>query len=251
MSSKPAQQHADDWLEVLLTHCTKPFPKIRIKTKHLKQTAASRFIDNRNILLRKENEDSKEVKNLTEEIAIILIEEGRSKAYQFRKYCDQGNTLNITEMWRMKKRMWPKKKNALPVAKKNHKGKFVSAPADLRKEYKERLCPRPLHPKLKIAKRLREKVIRMKLKSAKNTLSDPFKMKDLEEVLTNIKSGKSRDPKGISREIFKLNNIGTDLKKSLLTLCNKVKQNGIIPNFMRETIISTIPKKGPRSELKN
>ena len=91
----------------------------------------------------------------------------------------------------------------------------------------------------------------MKLKAAKNSESVSFNMKDLEEVLTNIKSGKSRDPKGISRDIFKLTNIGTDLKKSLLTLCNKVKQYGDIPDFMKETLISTIPKKGPKSELKN
>ena len=38
-------------------------------------------------------------------------------------------------------------------------------------------------------------------------------MKEFEEVLTNIKDGKFRDPKGISRDIFKLNNLGTDLKQ--------------------------------------
>ena len=165
------QQQDNDWLEVLLTHCTKAFLKLRIKNKHLKQTAAGQLIPKRNILLRKESEYNKEVQHLTEEIDNILIDEGRSKAYQFRKYCDQGNTLNITEMWSMKKRMGPKKKSALPVAKKYHKGKFVSAPAGLRKllqkEYKERLCPRPLHPKLVRAKRLRKKVIKMKLKQPK------------------------------------------------------------------------------------
>ena len=165
------QQQDNDWLEVLLTHCTKAFLKLRIKNKHLKQTAAGQLIPKRNILLRKESEYNKEVQHLTEEIDNILIDEGRSKAYQFRKYCDQGNTLNITEMWSMKKRMGPKKKSALPVAKKYHKGKFESAPAGLRKllqkEFKERLCPRPLHPKLVRAKRLRKKVIKMKLKQPK------------------------------------------------------------------------------------
>ena len=38
-----------------------------------------------------------------------------------------------------KKQLWPKKKSALPVAKKNYQGKFVSAPSELRqllqKEY--------------------------------------------------------------------------------------------------------------------
>ena len=86
---------------------------------------------------------------------------------------------------------------------------------------------------------------------AKNTVSKPFSMEDLEKVLKNLKSGKSRDPTGISREIFSLSNIGNNLKESLLTLCNKIKEQGVIPEFMRETTITTIPKKGPRTELKN
>ena len=98
MNNKPVKQHSHDWMELLLTHCTRSFPKIRIKTKHLKQTAASKLIDKRNILLKKSNNENEDVKHLTEEISNILIEEGRSKAYKFKQFCDQGNTLNITEM---------------------------------------------------------------------------------------------------------------------------------------------------------
>ena len=76
-------------------------------------------------------------------------------------------------------------------------------------------------------------------------------MSQLESVLNTLKSGKARDPNGISREIFRGVNIGTNLKESILTLCNKIKKEGKIPKFMLEAQITTIPKKGPRSELRN
>ena len=47
-------------------------------------------------------------------------------------------------------------------------------------------------------------------------------MKDLEEVLKNLKEGKCRDPDGLIREIFMEGIIGTDLKKSMLILFNKI-----------------------------
>ena len=76
-------------------------------------------------------------------------------------------------------------------------------------------------------------------------------MQDLEKILKTIKTGKSRDPTGISREIFLFSKIGSNLKESLLTLCNMIKEQGVVPEFMKQTTITTIPKKGPRTELKN
>ena len=79
----------------------------------------------------------------------------------------------------------------------------------------------------------------------------PFKMEELEEVLKGLKTNKARDPKGISRTIFKNNVIGTNLKESLLILFNKLKSAGKIPQFMRKATVITIPKKGKKTLLKN
>ena len=255
LSNKPLKDQALDWMNVLVAQCNKAFPKIRIRAKNLKKSKASNLIDKRNTLLRTENKDSEEVRKLTEEISIILEEEGKSKAYKFQKFCDKGNTLNVTEMWKLKKQIWPKKKSALPVAKRNYKGRLLSAPSDIRHllltEYKERLRERPCLPGLQKSRTLRQKLLKTKLDLSKKNKSEPFNMEDLDKVLTNIKSGKSRDPMGISREIFKPSIIGQDLKESLLKLCNSIKEEGQVPEFMCKTTISTIPKKGPRTELKN
>ena len=51
-------------------------------------------------------------------------------------------------MWKMLKRTWPKGGPSLPVAKKNHKGKIVTGPKDIKNllatEYKDRLQSQPI-----------------------------------------------------------------------------------------------------------
>ena len=67
-------------------------------------------------------------------------------------------------------------------------------------------------------------------------------MEDLEDALKSLKTGKCRDPEGIIREIFMEDSIGEDLKKSLLMLCNKVKETRTLPEFMQKTNICAIYK---------
>ena len=55
-------------------------------------------------------------------------------------------------------------------------------------------------------------------------------MDELEEAL---KEGKYTDPEGLNRELFKEEVMGNDLKRSMLTMFNKIKDTGIIPSFMR------------------
>ena len=54
------------------------------------------------------------------------------------------------------------------------------------------------------------------------------------------------------RDVFKINIIGEDLKLSLLTMLNMIKDKGNVPDFMRKALIATIPKKNKsRFHLKN
>ena len=48
-------------------------------------------------------------------------------------------------------------------------------------------------------------------------------MKNLDTVMRKLKNGKCRDPEGLVNELFKSENIGTDLKESILILMNKIK----------------------------
>ena len=76
-------------------------------------------------------------------------------------------------------------------------------------------------------------------------------MPDLEKVLEGLKMKKARGPDELSRTIFRKSVIGTDLKESLLQMFNKLKDAGKVPDFMKNAIVTTIPKKGTKLKLEN
>ena len=69
---------------------------------------------------------------------------------------------------------------------------------------------RPSHPEFLEIHKLKKSIFQLKLEKARATISNDWTMKELEDVLKNIKKGKSRDPEGISREIFHPTVIGED-----------------------------------------
>ena len=91
----------------------------------------------------------------------------------------------------------------------------------------------------------------MKLEQAKHNETKDWTMGELDQVLKNISKSKSNDPDGLNRSIFHLNCIGTILNCSLLTMFNRLKTEGLIPEFMKNATITTIPKKGSKLLLKN
>ena len=75
----------------------------------------------------------------------------------------------MAEIWKLMKTLWPKHGNILPVAKKNHLGKIISGPNEIKillaKEYRDRLRNRPLRPDFEHLKALKSKIFEMKLKN--------------------------------------------------------------------------------------
>jgi hypothetical protein len=108
-----------------------------------------------------------------------------------------------------------------------------------------------VRPDLCSLKLRKSKIFKMKLKSAEANFSDLWKMSDLENALADLKDNKSRDNDGLINEIFKKNVIGTDLKKSLLLMFNKLKKEQLIAIFMNYANITTVPKQGSKLLLEN
>ena len=67
---------------------------------------------------------------------------------------------------------------------------------------------------------MKEKIFEEKLKICQNNITPPWTMENLENVLAALKNKKSHDQFGFSNEIFKLENIGNDLKRAILVLMN-------------------------------
>ena len=157
-------------------------------------------------------------------------------------------------IWQTKKKLFPKIKPSLPVGKKNLKGQLITNPEELKNLYldtfKYRLRHRPVKPEFEDLLEQQEELFKVRLEKAKEKKTPPWKMKDLEEVLKSLKTGKCRDPEGMVREIFKEEVIGNDMKESLLTMLNKSKSTGTMPRFMNLVNIAAIYKgKGEFTDL--
>ena len=86
----------------------------------------------------------------------------------FKKFMNQGETQPVSEMWKLKQSLFPKKNPTLPSSKFNNRGKLVSERGEIIKllgmEYGQvRLRKRPVHPKHKPLRPMRERLLRLKL----------------------------------------------------------------------------------------
>ena len=188
-------------------------------------------------------------------ISKILAKEGIDRASQFRKYCDKTSSISMKEMWKLKKKLWPKKKSSLPIAKRNHLGRMVSSPKELmitlRQEYITRLRHRVTRPDLKDLMKLKQEVNKHKVHVAKLNKTKAWTMVELDTAVNDLNMNRARDPDGLVAELFKPDAMGSDLKLSLHTMCNNIKSEGLIPEFMRKASITTIPKSGSIFKLED
>ena len=245
------QLQIKNWQKVLETYCYKAFKKIRIKKKKLQplKNDISNLINKRN-QLEKDNEKRDIVDKIEEEVAEKEAEENRKVIVEnFKHLADNPENINLLQMWKLYGKLWPKTGVSLPTAKRNHKGKIISAPREIKKllskEYKNRLRCRPYKPDMKHLKIRKEKIFQLKMKLAMSKRSPYWCMKYMDKALSTLKNNKSHDCEGYINEIFKRDVIGYDLKKSLLEMFNKLKQKKRIGSFMNIANITTVQRRDP------
>ena len=166
----------------------------------------------------------------------------------FKLYSENPENISMQKMWKVLKRLSPKSAPTLPTAKRNHKGKIVSGPKEIKillgKEYKNRLRSRPIRPDLLSLKVRRRKIFQQKLKLAGSRRSKKWTMENLDRALADLKIDKSRDADGLINEIFKKDVIGGNLKESMLIMFNRLREEKLIPKFLNSPNITTVPKQG-------
>ena len=72
------------------------------------------------------------IRLLEENISEILAEEEMNKIIQFKQFSMTYGSVSISEMWKLKKQLWPKNSQSIPTGKINHIGKLITAPEDLK-----------------------------------------------------------------------------------------------------------------------
>ena len=117
------------------------------------------------------NQNTHEIKALQ-----IAIEEIKAKLnYQkitehFKTLSDNPERINLQQMWKLMKKLWPKVETKLPSAKKNHKGQVISEPNSLKlllaKEYKERLRQRPVRSDFDDLEKRKNEIFKFEQKQA-------------------------------------------------------------------------------------
>ena len=150
----PLSEKCEKWFQSLKSHCNKACPIIRIRNNNMKTSAADHLINQRNKLkLSIEDGRSNGIEDLTgleERISDIIAEEENNKDKLFKQFFNETNSVNIAEMWKLKKTIWPKKQDSLPTGKLNNKGHMVTNTDEIKElylnEFSERLRSRPSHP---------------------------------------------------------------------------------------------------------
>ena len=261
-SKLPVLEQIKNWRIVFSKHCRTAFKKVRVTNKMKVNPIpadVSKLIDRRNELAKnvfKTVDDKVNEANLDEIISNKEAELKRNQIVkQFKSLSEDPENVNLNQVWKTLNRLCPRVGGTLPTAKKNHKGRIVSAPGELKKllakEYKERLRSRPSRPDLYGLSRRRRRIFRLKLKLAEENTTSSWTMDDLETALQDLKPNKSRDPEGLVNELFKKESIGEDLKLSLLLMFNRLKKEKMLAKFMNLANITTVPKRGSRIILEN
>ena len=88
------------------------------------------------------------------------------------------------------------------------------------------------------------------MEKAKLNKTPPWELPELQQVLDKLKNNKSRDPNGLANELFKKDAAGDDLKRAILKLMNRIKEEQKYPKCLELCNISSIWKmKGPRNKF--
>ena len=143
------------------SYCSRAFEKIRVtgrKTTKPLNKEMTELINQRNKLLKMKkvnckkcekeakkkmlkiqcNENHEAYENRIELIekciSNIEAKENRELVFKhFKKFNENPEAINMGQVWKLMKQIWPKHGNILPVAKQNHKGKIVSSPYEIKK----------------------------------------------------------------------------------------------------------------------
>ena len=266
----PFEIQCKNWLKTFNCVLYKCFKKIRVVKKDKIKNKKVTLFEEHNKLKNETKIDilTDEMKNriniriaqIEEEIADEICEEFVKEIEDVLNEIG-GDKQNLNgggrrAIWEILKRKYPKNTIVVPVGKKDRAGNIVTNHNGLKHLYLEtyvhRLRSRPIKEEFENMKAYKDELFELRMELASSNKSNPWTLDELEIVLKQLKEGKSRDPNGWVRDLFKIEVAGSQLKKSLLILMNRMKSENYIPAFIRNADVTTIYKgKGDKFDLEN
>ena len=264
-NDKSIEIQSNQWFNTLKSYFHECFRKIRCKNNYSSKNPIVKLLEERSSIIQKiKKADEEELESLKSslskletEISRLTAEENRNTVVNnFQELSNTDGSTNINGMWNLKKKVFPRNVETLPVAKKNYDGRLVTSQKELKTLYlstfSHRLRHRPVKESFQYLKALKEELCYKRLEKAKKSKSEGWKIEHLQKVLASLKAGKSRDPHGLINEIFKTEVSGKDFQTSFLIMANKIKDDIFFPKFMQfANIVSIYKGKGEKLDLTN
>ena len=244
LNNKPFLTQVKSWERIFNQTLYVCFDKIRLKSvqKPILKSYISQLLDQRKVAILnrdfQKREDIERKIHCYEKDQSIDVVSKNIKRLRDKTMCG---------FWKLKAKLFPKKRSKIPVAKKNQKGQIITNHFELKNVYldhfKFRMRERPILPKYEYFKKQVEMEFDIILKKTEKIKLKDWDVNDLNTVLKSLKMRQSQDTKGWSNELFCFSNIGENLKSSVLEICNHIKNSLEIPDFFKDVFISSIPKK--------
>ena len=251
------------WLKLVRRTIHVCFRKVRITER--KKDQVQEQLDERRMIKSKVNQANTAAERHELEDRLQRIEQSISDSCetkhiniirdQIRSITNKDGTTNNTGVWKLRRKIFPRPAEQLS-GKKDKEGNLVTNPDKLKEvyldAYVERLKHRKMIPELLRLKTLREELFQQRLKRAKQNKSPDWTVEELDKVLHHLKRNKAMDPTGLVNELFMPQNIGKDLKDSILLMMNKIKRDFQHPEFMSMANVTSLWKrKGAKDDIDN
>ena len=212
------------------------FKKIRVTENKEDKEIVDLFEKRRHLKAKDDKRSKEELVKVEGELADKCAEANYKKVQEeIKDIEDSDNGFNAAKLWKLKKKLAPQTKEP-PVSMCDSGGNIITSSDNLKKHtiehYKKILENRPINKELEQMKEDKEELCEKRIEKAKTRKSEPWKMKDLEDVLKYLKKKKSRDPNDLANEVFHYDTAGDDMKQALLNIMNKIKDELVIPKSM-------------------
>ena len=222
------------------------FRKVKITEKM--NAELEELFNKRKQLRAKDDVESKEkLADIEGKLAEKCAEENRRKILEEISgiECNEGG-VNSGKLWKLRKKLFPKSRDP-PTAMMDLDGNLVTCEKKVEdlaiNEYERRLQNRTIKDDLSSLKIQKENLCHLRLDQAKKNKTPDWTMEQLEKVLKELKPNKSRDPMGYANEIFWPEVAGTDFKKAILKLMNRIRGEQLFPEPLELCNISSLWKR--------
>ena len=131
-----------------------------------------------------------------------------------------------------------------PTATVDLKGNLVTTSAGIEaltmEVFRKRLSSHKVKKNLKVHHLQREELFEQRFNEAQQNKTPPWTIEELTIVLKQLKNIKSRDPMGLTNELFKPENAGDDLKLAIKS--NQMKSQQVFPEPLKLSNITSLYK---------